>query len=111
MRAAVREAETGDEDQHRPEQRPRRQPKHGRKQVAVPAAGERVERQMHGDDDEERSPEEHAVVVEHARHRKCSQEHRDERDEQCGPDEAFLGVDGVRQPGVGGPGPPERRDH
>ena len=35
--------------------------------------------------------------------------HCGQRDEQCGSDEAFLGIDGVRQPGVGRPWPPKRR--
>jgi hypothetical protein len=77
----------------------------------VTAAGERVERQMHGDDDEECGAEEHAVVAEHTRYRERRDEHRDQRDEQCGADESLLGVDGVRQPGVGRPRPPERPEH
>jgi hypothetical protein len=66
---------------------------------------------MHGDDDDEASAEEHAVVAKHTRHRECREEHRDQRDEQCGADEALLGIDGVRQPGVGRPRPPERTQH
>jgi len=48
-----------------------------------------------------------------AAHHERRDEHRDQRDEQRGADDALLGVDGVRQPGVGGPRPPERaqREH
>jgi hypothetical protein len=42
MLVAVDEAR--DEDQDRAEQRPRRQPQHGAEQLAVPAAGQGVER-------------------------------------------------------------------
>jgi hypothetical protein len=66
---------------------------------------------MHGDDDEEGRSEEHAVIPEHAWHRERRDEHRDQRNEKGGADEAFLGVDGVRQPGVGRPRLPERAQH
>ena len=85
--------------------------RHGSEQIAVPAAGEGVERDVHRGDDEEGGAEEHAVVVEHARHHERRDEHRDQRDEQRGADDAVLGVDGVRQPGVGRPRPPERGQH
>jgi hypothetical protein len=66
---------------------------------------------VHRADDEERRAEEHALVVEHARHHKRRDEHRDQRDEQRGADDALLGVDVVRQPGVGRPRPPQRGQH
>jgi len=66
---------------------------------------------MHRANDEECSTEEHAVVVEYTRHHERRDEHRDERDEQCCADEAFFGVDSIRQPGVGRPRPPERAEH
>ncbi len=103
--------ESREEDQHRPEQRPRRKSEHRAEEVASPPAGKGVERQVHRTDDEEGGAEEDAVVVEHTGHRQCRDEHRDQRHEQRGADEGLLGVDGVRQPGVGGPGPPERREH
>jgi hypothetical protein len=106
---AVREAR--DEDQRRAQQRPRREAEHGGEQVAVPASREGVEREMHRDDDEEGCTEEHTLVVEHVRHYERRDEHRDQRDEQRRADDALLGVDGVRQPGVGRPHPPERGEH
>jgi len=66
---------------------------------------------MHGDDDEECGSEEQAVIAEHTGHRERRKKHRNQGDEKCGADEALLGVDGVRQPGVGRPRPPERAEH
>jgi hypothetical protein len=79
--SAVREAEAGDENQGRAEQRPRRHAEHRAEQVAVPAARKYIEGCMHRRDDEEGGAEEHAVVVEHARHGERRDEHRDQRDE------------------------------
>jgi hypothetical protein len=106
VRAAVREAR--DQDQRRARNRPRQQPEDGTQQVTVSAAGEGIKRRVHRADDEESSAKDHALVVEHVRHHERRNEHRDQRDEQRGAEDALLGVDDVRQPGIGRPRPPER---
>jgi hypothetical protein len=62
---------------------------------------------VHRADDEERRAEQHALVVEHARHTSAATNIDDQGDEQRGADDTLLGVDVVHQPGVGRPRPPE----
>jgi hypothetical protein len=50
-------------------------------------------------------------IAQTTRHDKRRDEHRDQRDEQRGADYALLGVDGVREPGIGRPCPPQGGQH
>jgi hypothetical protein len=61
-----------------------------------PASRESVESYVHRANDEEGSAEEHTLVLEDTRNHERGDEHRNERDEQRGTDDALLGVDGIR---------------
>ena len=58
-------------------------------------------------DEEVRDAEQHGVVSEGARDRQGDTEHRRHRAEHHQPDPALVDVQRARQPGVGGPRPPE----
>jgi hypothetical protein len=103
---AVRESR--EQDQRRAEQRPRRQPQHRAEQVRISTPCKGIERDVRRTNDEEGRAEEYAVVAEHMRYHESRDEHRDQRDQQRGSDDADLGIDGVRQGGVRRPRPPER---
>jgi DnaK suppressor protein len=66
---------------------------------------------VHCADDKKGGAEEHPLIVEHSRHDKRRQEHRDQRDEQRAADDAYFGIDGIRQRRVGRPRPRERGQH
>ena len=83
-------------------------PHDGAEQVAVAATGDGVQNEVEGADDEIGDAEEHPVGAEGARRCERHEEHRRNRREHGQPDDAFLGIEGVRQPGVRRPGPPER---
>jgi hypothetical protein len=65
-----------------------------------------------GDPEGERvGAERERVGAERVRDRERRDEHRAHRREHGEPDDALLGIDRVREPGVCGPGPPERGEH
>ena len=109
LRSAV--GEPGDDDQHGPDRRPDRKAEDAAQHGAVASRGEDEEddvEQAHG---EVGDAEEDTVVPEGVRHRKGDDEQRSHRAEDRQPHGALVRVDIVRQPGVAGPGPPERAEH
>jgi hypothetical protein len=62
-------------------------------------------------DNEVGGAEQHGVVAEGARHRQGNAEHRAHRGEHHEANATFVDVHGARQPRVGGPCPPERREN
>jgi hypothetical protein len=65
---------------------------------------------MEGADDEIGDAEGHRLSAERSRHGERHHEHRPDRGEDREPNGAFLGVEGVRQPRVRAPGPPQRAE-
>ena len=70
--------------------------------------GEGVERDVHGPHEQVGDAEQDAVVAEGLGHSEGGDQHRAHGREHRQPHGALFGVQRVRQPGVGGPGPPER---
>ena len=66
---------------------------------------------MHEVHDQERDAEQDAVTPERVRDGERGDKHRRHRDKHCSPHSAHIGIDGVRQPGVGRPGPPEHPEN
>jgi hypothetical protein len=62
-------------------------------------------------DGKETDPEEQSVVTESGRYRQSDTEQHRHRGQHHEPDAAFVDVDRARQPGVTGPGPPDRSEH
>ena len=90
---------------------PRAMPRDGPEQIAVASAGDGVQHQMRDPNHRVGARKEERVVAEDVRHRQRCDQHRPHRPEHRDPDDALLGVDRVRQPGVRGPGPPEHAEH
>jgi hypothetical protein len=99
--------ETRDHQQGRGQHPDRCDPHDGAEQVAVPAAGDAVQEEVEGAHGEICDTEGHPVTAERARSCERHDQHRHHRAEHSEPDGAFLSVQGVRQPGVRRPSPPE----
>jgi len=84
-------------------------PQDRRQQVSVAACCERVQREVHDVYDQEGNPENDTVTAERVGDGQRSDEHRRHRNQHRPPHRALTGIDGVGQPGVGRPHPPERR--
>ena len=93
------------------EERRRRDPEDGRRQIAVASAGERVERDVHHAHDQIGDAEDDAVTAEGLRYRQRGDEHRHDRNQHRAAHHALVGIHGVRQPGIADPRPPQRREH
>ena len=98
------------DDQGGPGERRWRDPQDRRQQVSIAACCERVEREVHDGHDQERHAEHDPVTAERVGDRQCGHEHRRHRNQHRSPHSAFTGIDGVGQPGVGRPRPPERAE-
>jgi hypothetical protein len=79
-----------------------------RQQISVAPCCERVQREPDDVHDQERNPENDTVTVESLGDGQRGDEHRRHRDQHRAPYRVLTGIDGVGQPGVGGPRPPER---
>ena len=101
----------GDEEEAYRDERAGRKPGDGREEVAIAAARERVQREMSDADYCIGAGEDEGVVAEHVGHGQRRHEHRHHGAEHDEPDLALFGIDGVRQPGVRRPGPPEDAEH
>ena len=82
-----------------------------RQQVSVAARprSERVQREMHDVHDQKGNAEHDPVPAERVGDGQCGDEHRGHRNQDRAPHRFLFGIDSVGQPGVGRPGPPERR--
>src|SRR6185437_3038826 len=100
--------EPGGDDQCRAGERRRSDPQDRRQEVSVTPCCERVEREMHDGDDGEENPEDDTVTAERVRDRQRGDEHRPHRNQHRCPHGTQSGIDGVGQPCVGSPSPPER---
>ena len=85
-----------------------RSPQDRRQQVSIAACSERVQREMHDVHDQEGHPEHDTVTAERVGDGQRGDEHRRHRNQHRPPHRAHAGIDGVGQPGVGRPRPPER---
>ena len=103
--------EPGRDDQRRAGERPRRAASDRRQQVPVAARSQRVEREIHDIHDQEGDSEHDTFVAERLGDGQRSDEHRRHRNHDRAPDRALIGIDGVRQPGVRRPRPPERAEN
>ncbi len=101
----------GDEQEDDRDERARGEARDRGEEVAVASPGDGVEREVRDTHDRVRAREDERVVAEHVRDGERRHEHRDHGAEHHDPDLALLGIDGVRQPGVGGPRPPEDAEH
>jgi hypothetical protein len=81
---------------------------HLRTEVVNGQRGDREQDEVQGADEEVRDPEDDGLRTERRRRRECHDQHGG----RCGEDRqsngAFLGIDGVRQPGVRPPRSPQR---
>ena len=66
---------------------------------------------MHDVHDQEGHSEKDAVIAERVRDGERGDEHRPHRNQHRPPHRAHTGIDGVRQPGVGRPRPPEHAEN
>jgi hypothetical protein len=78
------------------------------KKIGIGLPGQRKQADEGEQDDDEGDAEDQPVLAECLRDRKRADEHRRDGDQHHAEDEAVLGVDGVREPGVARPRPPER---
>jgi hypothetical protein len=79
----------------------------GREQVAVATSRQREERDVHEAHDQERNPEEDAMRTECVGNNQRSDEHRGDRNQHRPTHDSLVRIDGVRQPRVARPCPPE----
>jgi hypothetical protein len=77
-------------------------------QISVAARPERVQREPHEVHDQERDPEDDTVTAEGVGDGQRGDEHRRHGNQHRSPDHTPAGINGVGQPGVGSPRPPER---
>jgi hypothetical protein len=96
------------QDQDRADGRGRHDPGDGAKQVAIASTGDGVQDEMQGAHDEVRDAEGHAVGAEGVRRRERNDEHRGHGAEHGEPDGPLFRVEGVGQPRVRSPRPPQR---
>ena len=83
-------------------------PQDRRQQISVVACSERIQRELHDVHDQESDSEHDTVTAERVGDGQCGDEHRRHRKQHRPPDRTHFRIDRVRQPGVGGPRPPER---
>jgi len=80
---------------------------HNSKEIGFSFPGECKQAYEGEQDDDEGDAEDQPVLTKCFRDGKSADEHRRDRDQHHAEDEPILGVDGVRQPGVARPRPPE----
>jgi len=102
--------EASDDQEGRTEEGARDDPHDGAEQVAVASTRDGVQHQVKCACDEIGDAERHPVTAEGARRCEGHDEHRRDRGEHGQPGGAFLGIEGIRQPRVCGPGPPEHAE-
>ena len=106
LEAAVHEAGNG--DQRRADDRRRRDAEDRQEEIGIATRGQCVERQLHQRHDQEGDAEDDTVTAERIGHGQSAYEHGPARDQHRPPDETFTRIDGVRQPRIRSPRPPER---
>ena len=89
----------------------RRDPEQRPAQVGVIAADSGVEDDVEYADSKKADTEDQSVLTESGRYRQRDTEQHRHRGQHREPDAAFVDVDRARQPGVAGPGPPDRSEH
>ncbi len=108
LRAPVEEP--GDDDDRGCQRGHRQNAQHDPQDVGVALAGDRKEQQLEQTHDQIRDPEQDGVCVEGFRDGERDDEHRSHRREHARAHRPLLGLERVRQPGIAGPRPPERRE-
>ena len=81
-----------------------------RRELRIAAAGDRVEDEVERADEEIRDTEDEGIDAERRRASRGDDEHRRRRGEDGQADGAFFRIEGVRQPRIGRPCPPQRRE-
>ncbi len=102
--------EAGDDEQGGAEDRGRRESEQRAAALRVVANDDRGENDVKQADDKVRDAEQHGVVSKGARHCESGAEHRGHRGKHGQPDTTLVDVHRARQPRIGGPRPPERRE-
>jgi hypothetical protein len=100
--------EPGRQDQGAADEGGRRRPQDRPQEIRIAARGESEQRAVHDVDDEEGNAEQDAVIAERRRDGKRRDEHGGHRHQQRRKHNALIGIDRIRQPGIGRPRPPER---
>ena len=100
--------EPGREDESAADEGGGRRPQDRPQEIRIAARGEREQRAVHDVDDEECNAEQDTVIAERRRDRKRRDEHGRHRHQHRREHKALVGIDRIRQPGVGSPRPPER---
>ena len=94
----------------RTEDRARGDPEDGSEQIAVAATRDGEQHEMEYSHDEIRDAEEHPITAEGAPRCEGHDQHRRDRGEHRQSDGTFLGVEGIRQPSIRRPQPPEHAE-